>query len=1079
MVFSPRTTQVEKIVKGENENMFKHKTLWIVLTSVFAVLFVAMIVGTAIANSFKGVIDPFFGVVTYKVVTSDETDVSKTEYFKSPHVIAGKTWNGQRSKNGEDAYYDNEALKKSDYALGEEVEAEGASLLFNKGALPLAKGNKVSAFSISTTNLCYGGTGSGGVDTKNAPKLKAALSDAGLLTNETLEARYDALAAETLPGSRTKKYGRKNKSFFQTGQYSIGEVPWAEVAKDNVPGSFASYGDAAIVVLSRVGGEDNDLPRTNTDFKGTREGSWMSGELSEPKDLSPNDGKDGNFLALSAEEEDVLQNLKLLKEAGTFKKIVVLLNSCNPIECDFLTANKYDVDAALWIGAVGQTGINAVGDILVGDVIPSGSLPDTFYNDNLDVPAMVNFGLTCFENSGTEMDDLYTSSLYDELAKDGKTLDDIGADVYTVYEENIYLGYKYTETRYFDNVMGQGNAGAFDYDALVAYPFGHGESYTTFAYSDMTVSSKGDAYEVGVKVTNTGKTYGGKETVQIYLNAPYTTYDRQNKIEKSAVKLVGFGKTKILAPDESETLKISVDKQTFAAYDAFGAGTYVLDEGDYYLTAATDAHDAVNNILAMNGKTTADGMTANGNADLVKKALTLGKLDDDTFAKSDDTENPITNRFDNADLRRYENGRQADDFKLLSRSDWTGTYPTPIADRNKGRLTFTEQMKKDVSTADPVKIEEDPAAVMPEYGKKNGLSLAMFIGVDDKTAWDDLLDQMTFDEQDLLSSNAYHKTVEIVSVNKPATLDENGPIGLTKSFMGSDSKCMAYPSCPVMAATFNTELIRRMGEQIGLDALHANYQGLYGPGANIHRSPYSGRNFEYYSEDGILSGLICRAETLGIQSKGMYVYAKHFALNDQEAGRHGVCVFASEQTIRENYLTAFEYPLSKLAGNGHATMTSFNRIGVVWAGAHKGLLTDVLRNEWGFDGFALSDCWTDIADSYNSGNLFGNSAAAVLAGGDALDGKLTTQFTGKFTIDENYRKSPTFCQALRTSAKRILQTVANSSAMNGISSKDRIVSVLSWWQTALIAIDVVLGVLTAAAATLLVLTVVKKSRQNK
>lgn len=1069
--------------------MFKHKRLWIVLTSIFAVFFIAMLIGTSIAESYKSVIDAYFGVITYKVITAEETDISETEYFKSPYVLEGKTWTGQRAKNGEDAYYDNDKLQASDYALGEEVEAEGATLLFNKSnALPLSKGDKVSTFSVSSINLCYGGTGSGGVDTKTAPTLQQGLTSAGLSVNSTLVDFYNELNRtyinDQLIGyfgyQKGPKYQRETKSFFQTGRYMVNEAPWnlyTEDVKNSVIGADG-YNDAAIMVLSRVGGEDNDLPRTNTDFMGNRDG-FPFGSRSDPNNDTQNDGKDGNFLALTAEEEAILSNLKQWKSEGKLSKIIVLINSCNSLECDFLTENKYDVDAALWIGAVGQTGINAVGDILVGDVVPSGSLPDTFYNDNLATPVMVNFGLTRFENYDDQINDLYSSSLYDQLAKDGKTLDDIGADVYTVYEENIYLGYKYTETRYFDKVMGKGNAGDFDYDELVAYPFGHGESYTDFEYSDFTVSQKDDTFTVSVKVTNAGDTYSGKETVQVYLNAPYTTYDETNKIEKSAVKLVGFGKTDSLKPGASETLKITVDKETFASYDAFGKKTYIIDDGSYYLTVAADAHSATNNILSKLGKSVSDGMTEAGDADMVWE-YKQGTFDAETYSVSDDTDNEITNRFDNADLRIYENGAQASKFKLLSRRDWTGTYPVKVADPNAGNLSFTSQMIKDVSTADVVDIVEDEDAVMPEYGKKNGLTLAMFIGKDyDDPMWDELLDQMTFEEQDKLSSDGYHHTVAIESVVKPATLDENGPIGLTKSFMGADAaKCMAYPSCPVMAATFNTELINRMGQQIGLDALHANYQGLYGPGANVHRSPYSGRNFEYYSEDGFLSGTICSAETRGIQSKGMYVYAKHFALNDQESGRHGVCVFASEQTIRENYLTAFEYPLSLENGNGHAVMTAFNRIGVVWAGAHKGLLTDVLRGEWGFDGFTLSDCWTDIADTYNSGNLFGSSAAAVLAGGDALDGKLSTQFTGKFAPDDRYRKSPTFCNALRESAKRMLYVVANSSAMNGIAPDDEIVILLSWWEKALIAIDVVLGVLMLASAALLVITIIKKRKSK-
>jgi beta-glucosidase len=1024
--------------------------LWGTLTPILAVLAGVFTAGTGLAYSYSPVVNTYLNFTPYKVVRNENGDISKTEYFKSPYVLKDAKWNGQSSKDGTDAYYDNDALTAADHSLGEEIEGEGAALLFNKdNALPLAKQSGVSAFSISTNNFVYGGTGSGGVDTSTAPKLKTALADASFKVNPTLADFYENGAA--------KSYKRSVKSFFQTGKYAINEAPWS-IYTDEVKNSFATYGDAAIVVLSRVGGEDNDLPRTLTDYESNREGKidWTNpnylASLGELDNNSTNDGEEGNYLRLSAQEKEIFENLKTYKDNGVFKKVVVLLNSCNPIQCDFLTSNKYGVDAAMWVGAVGQTGINAVADLLSGDINPSGSLTDTFYNDNLGTPTMVNYGKTKFKN--------FTA---DDDAK--------GLDAYAVYEENIYNGYKYAESRYFDTVMGTNNAGKFDYSSLVAYPFGSGESYTTFSYSDFRGEEKDNNFIIHTKVTNTGSKYSGKEPVQIYMSSPYTDYDKENSIEKSAVELVGFGKTGMLAPGASEILDITIPKESMKTYDAFKAKTYVVDSGSYYFTAATDAHQAANNILNLLGKNANDGMVGTGNANLVY-TYNQKQFDDKTYSLSSATDVKITNQFDNADLRIHDNAAQKNQFNLLSRNNWTKTYPIALTDRSQGNLQLTSTLKEEATTDADIIIDEDKDAKMPAYSKQNGLNLAMMRGLSyDNEAWGDLLDQMSYDDQQLLCSAGYHQTQTIESIGKPATKDENGPIGLTKSFMGSTVKCMSYPSCPVMGATLNTELIHKMGEQIGLDALHANYQGLYGPGVNIHRSPYAGRNFEYFSEDSLLSGLICEAETKGIQSKGMYVYAKHFALNDMETCRHGICVFASEQTIRQSYLKSFEYVLSSDKGNGHASMTSFNRIGTVWAGADKNLLTNVLRKEWGFDGFTLSDCWTDIADTANSGNRFGNAPAAVMAGGDSLDGRLTDCYSADYL-----KKSPTFCQALRESAKRICYVVANSSAMNGISSEDTIVSITPWWKTTLVSIDCVCWAGFAASCTMLVLGIIKNKK---
>lgn len=1016
--------------------MIKKKSrLWAILTGIFSVLLVIFLVGTSVANTYRPVVDTFFNISPYKIVETGDADTTNTEYFTSPYVKEGETWKGVETREGKDSYYDNDALVEADNAMGEEVEAEGAVLLFNNNeALPLEKGAKISAFGISSRDLSYGGTGSGGVDASTAPKLKTALKDAGFEQNPTLIDFYENGAG--------KDYKRSAKSFRQSGTYAINEVPWSKYTED-VKNSFASYGDAAIMVIVREGGEDNDLPRTNSDFESNR----SSGLGTDPFDSnSTNDGANGNYLSLSAEEKELLYQLTQYKKQGVFKKVIVLVNASNAVQMDFLDDPNIDIDAAMWIGAVGYSGINAVADILAGVITPSGSLPDTYYKDNMDIPAMVNFGKTKFSNWTEETDKL-------------------GADCYTIYEEGIYVGYKYVESRYFDKVMGQNNAGNFDYEKLVAFPFGYGKSYTDFQYSEMSMEEKDDTFEISVKVTNTGDVKG-KEVVQIYMSSPYTDYDKEHFIEKSAVELTGFAKTQELDPGASEVVTVSVEKEMMKAYDAFGEKTYIVDDGEYYFIAARNAHDAVNNLLAYNGKTENDGMDAAGNKDMVA-SYTQEKFDAQTYADNGN-DYEITNQFDAADLRIYDDGAQADKFTLLSRSDWEGTYPV-AEDPAGGKLEFTETMENDVSRMDSFTVEEDPDAEMPAFGADNDLTLASMRGVPyDDGAWDKLLDQMTYEEMQDLSAKAFHSTMAVESISKPGTKDENGPMGFTMAFMGNNNvKGMAYPSCPVMAATMNTELLNRMGTQMGIDGLHLSFSGLYGPGVNIHRTPYCGRNFEYFSEDAVLSGLICEAETKGIQSAGIYVYAKHFALNDQETLRHGICTFASEQTIRETYLKAFEYVLSKDRANGHAAMTAFNRIGVVWAGEHKGLLTNVLRGEWQFDGFTLSDSWNDIGAAEKSGNGYGNAARAILAGGDAIDGTIDNAYSAPSLKD-----SPTFCQALRKSTKNLLYTVVNSNAMNGLSAEYEVIKLQSWWQTALYAFD-------AALAVLVVLSIIMVIRNRK
>ena len=856
----------------------------------------------------------------------------------------------------------------------EQVEGEGAVLLKNdNNALPLKADSNVSCFSHSSVDPVFGGTGSGATDASSAIDLKTALENAGFRVNETLWDFY----------TNADGYGRTSKSIHGSGAYAVKDVPWSEYSTD-VLNSIASYGDAAIITLSRIGGEGSDLPVDDCETM-----------------------EDGSALSLTDEEKEMLVQIGALKQNGTIKKVIVLLNSANALQLDFLNNADYGIDACLWIGDVGQTGLNAVGKILSGEIVPSGHLAETFLNDTLSSPAMQNFGSQTYGNA------------------DSVTLEARGKNSwnYTVYAEGIYVGYRYYETRYEDTVMGTGNTTGYDYNADVAYPFGYGLSYTDFAYSDFSASydAANDVYNVTVTVTNTGSTYSGKQVVQVYAQSPYTEYDQQNHVEKSAVTLCGFGKTSILAPGESETLTVQVDRRDLASYDAYGAKTYILDAGDYYLTVAENAHAAVNNILTAKGYT-GDSV---GNTSMVY-GWTETSFDAKTYSTSASGAE-ITNQFDNADLNLYDNGQQG--YTALSRSDWTNTFPTTI------QLNITEQMASDL--ADVQYGATGDSTGMPTTNAKNGRTLAEYIGKDfDDPEWDELLDQMSFDEMAELVGRSFHRTAPAASVGLPGTHDENGPNGLTGRLMKSKLDVTSFPSEDIMAATWNKELIAEIGTCIGEDCLANGYSGLYGPGANLHRTPYGGRNFEYYSEDPYLSGEVCTAEVQALNENGVYVFIKHCALNEGETNREGIGTWANEQSIRELYLKAFQKPLETVETAG--VMNSYTRIGCTWNGAHKGMLTNVLRNEWNNKGAYISDNTT--FNTYMSG------IDGVLAGTTMFDSMAGIQYRA---ISRTNGTDAALVNALREACHYDLYVIANSSAMNGIGVNDAITLNTPGWLTGL------------------------------
>ena len=1000
---------------------------WGILTGVTAVLTIGSIVGNVIANRYATTINVALDTSYSKVVGYDENSIYYTSDFEN-----------------EDARWDYEK------ELCARLEAEGASLLKNdNNALPLGSGAKVSLFARGSVDLLYGGTGSGSVDTSAAPTLKDALTQEGISVNETLWSWYESTA---------EKYGRMTPASISDAlaantQYAVNEAPWSEVESAN-SSSFAEYGDAAIVVFSRSGGEGADLPDGDTSVSLTTNtnagGLQANGEKEQVEESLDNvqygvgQEGDGDYLALTQEEKDLLAGLKTLKDNGTFKKIVVLLNTSNALELDFLNPEicgaDYGIDSCMWIGDVGQTGAIGVGRLLSGSTAPSGSIVDTFWYDNMKNPAVVNF---------------YTVP-YAGAEQYGLALE--GPDVqgmYSVYQEGVYLGYRYAETRYEDVVMGTEKTGDFDYASTVAYPFGYGMSYTTFDFSDFEFTEGADAFTVSVNVTNTGDT-AAKKTVQIYFQSPYTDYDRQNGIEKASVELCGFDKTDVLDPGASEKLTIEIPKTELRAYDANGAKGYILDAGDYYFTAANGSHEAVNNILAAKGFGSANGMTEDGNADLVGR-FTQAELDTEIFRDSAATGAQITNLFDESDPNK--SSLTPGTVTFLTRSDWEGTFPTA-----RPTLTMNDKLAKALEFT-LYNAADHADTAMPTLASGGDMSVSEMIGADyGDERWEALLDQLTFDEMVNTITLGFHNTAACETVSKAATKDENGPQGLTASLTGGKS-AMCYTSEDIMAATMNTELMEDVGRCIGNDCLDMGYSGLYGPGINMHRTPYSGRNFEYYSEDPFVAGTICAAETKGIQSKGVYVYLKHVALNDSESSRRGVNTWLTEQTARELYLEVADKAI--IDGGAWCVMSGFNRWGAQWCGENANLMNGYLRGEAGMRGMSITD--------FSGLSQYMDVADGLIGGSDIWDSPMPmihTVAAGQMAGD------PYMVSEMRDAMHRILYTVVNSNAMNGWNSETHIEPNTPWWQLAIYGLIGVSALLTILSALMLVKNIkLKKSQQ--
>lgn len=865
------------------------------------------------------------------------------------------------------------------YEVNTELVGEGVTLLENNGALPLASGSNLNVFGWASTAPVYGGVGSGALnDQYEVTDLITGLKNAGLNVNEDLVNFYETYQAE-------------RPSVGMWAQDWTLPEPNVNAYTDELMSGAKEFSDTALVVISRPGGENADMP---TDMVSVVDGSWLERDaitgnsyFNGVYDDSLNEGNDwdegDHYLQLSNREEEMLQMV-----CDNFDKVIVLINTNNAMELGFL--KEYGVDAAVYAPCPGQNGFNAVGQVFTGEVNPSGKTVDTFVYDLFNTPTVNNFGQFTYDN----MDEHAVVTTSFSTGEQSTALPS-----FVNYVEGIYVGYKFYETAAAE--------GLIDYDSTVVYPFGYGLSYTTFSQEMGPITESDGTLSFDVTVTNTGSV-AGKTVVEVYYNPPYTN----GGIEKASANLVAFDKTEILEPGASETVTISFKAEDMASYDTYGAAAYVLEAGDYIISINSDSH------------TVLDSEVYNVPSTIV---YSDGRSTDKTAP---------TNQFENVE----------GDVTYLSRADGFANYaeataaPASMSMSEEDKAAFLNNANYDPNNYN------NPDDQMPTTGAKNGLQLVDMRGVAyDDAQWDTFLDQLTVSEMSELIAMGGYQTAPLASIGKVQTYDCDGPASINNNFTGQGS--IGFAGTVLMASTWNTDTVYKFGSSIGRMADDLDVSGWYAPAMNIHRSAFSGRNFEYYSEDGVLSGKLAAQAVQGAEEHGVYAYIKHYALNDQETNRNSMlCTWANEQSIREIYLKPFE--LSVKEGGADAVMSSFNYVGTEWAGASNALCNIVLRDEWGFVGMVLTD-YFGVYGYMDADQGIRNGTDFCLV---------------NYPTETNYltdTTSATGILAARQACKNILYTVVNSRAY----MEENLNPGMPTWQIAAIAIDVVL------AAVLVVLEV--------
>lgn len=1018
------------------------RRVWRGVTTATASLLALSVCASTVVDGFRTDIDKFLGTKSTKLVTesSDGTDLYT---FKSDYTSTTELLHGIQD-------------------VGERMSEEGSVLLKNNGALPLTKDEtqKITLLGFSSYYPVQGGDmGSSlventGTDADTVDMVQAFKAK-GFSLNQTVADMYEAL--QPTFKSEVQSWGGTIEYNHITAPSTTGVFSSKEPSQAALDGQNATWKDSM---------NDNNVMIVTIARSASENGSYNPGTagVDPTQNLNQTDP-----LGLSDDERDLI-NAAVTAKAANGGKVIVLLNNASAMEVQEIEDNV-GVDAILQVGLPGGYGFYGVADILSGAVSPSGHLTDTYAVKNASAPSAQNFGDLQWANANPDI------SMNDAI----------------VEAENIYIGYKYYETRYFDTVMGQGNAAstvgsstgsAWNYDDEVTYPFGYGLSYTTFEQTldNLNVDLENETVTANVTVKNTGSV-AGKDVVQLYVSLPYTDYDKEHGVEKAAVQLLDYGKTAELAPGASETVTITADMQNMASWDstadnAVGTkGCYILDAGDYWFTIGNGAHEAVNNVLA------AEGQSVDGSADKAK-SWTLDSFDDTTFATTKNG-TAVENQLADMDINSWLPGTAT----YLTRADWEGTFP-----KTYKNLTASDEML-DILDNDIYEINAngDPSTVT--FGADNGLTLADLKGVSDinDERWDMLMDEITLEECMIRTGFGGTSTKVIESIMSPEAIQNDGPNGFNSYPLGqyantdasTGDPCVVDANDPnltykmgtmvnetVIAQTFNKDLAADYGRVIGNYSLWANTAIFWGIGTNLHRLPYNARNHEYYSEDAVLTAGQGTAYAAAAMQYGVIIAPKHLAFNDTEINRTGISVFMTEQQARENELRGTQ----GIVENAHVLglMTAYNRVGITQDNAHTGLMKNILRNEWGFQGLISED--------------FIQNANYVVLKEAVLNGVTMSCNTGDNTMAAVSEKYPywtveavsqdtTMMTALKQAMKYQNYALANSNAMDGMASSTRLVSVRTWYDNALVAVQVVFAALTVLAAAMYVLNDRKSKKQ--
>ena len=1001
--------------------MFKSTRIWRGLTLVFALLLAVSMVGGNILETYRTSVDAFFNTRSQVVVTTKSKDGEDAWNFKSNFKTAQEAFDGLK-----------------EFAIRESQET--VALLKNEGgALPIAKDAKITLLGVRSYAPVYGSSGGSITDGNATVPITQCFQDRGFQLNPSTLAAYEKFFSDkewTKPrfgGGIIPEYAEIT-SYTNPHEFTLDDLLAlnADFRKD-----YADYADAAIVVVGRPGSEG---------------GAYYPGA----------DGLDegvntvtGNILSLSDDEMAIIEEAK-----ANFDKVIVLINAVNPMEIGNLK-NDPDIDAIVWIGFPGAYGFYGVADVLNGTVSPSAHLGDTMAANTAVDPAMQSAGSVPWAN-----------------AADFDSAQNVNS--YLVEAEGIYTGYRYYETRYADIVLGNGGEtasagtyaapdgtiasedGEWKYADQVVYPFGFGLSYTTFEQTldSVTVSADKKTATAAVTVKNTGDV-AGKSVIELYASVPYTDYDRENGVEKAAIQLMNYEKTGTLKPGESQTITLNVDMSLLASYDAFGAGTYIVDPGTYYFALGDDAHEALNNVLAAQGKTVADGMTAEGDAAKTYTWDWDGEVDAETFSVAK-TGEKIVNQLTEGDYAMDLNAFLPGTVTYFTRSDWNGTFPQRYEGlKAEGRLK--ELLSSDLYQ---IKTGEDVSDIV--FGDTtstltiNDLKGASF----DDPRWEELVSKTTVEEFLNFAASAFHNIAAVPSVGFNQSGCDDGPGGSDSHYLNEGSYegepyadaenyksgTRVAPSPTNLAYTWNKELQFENGEIIlGESTLVLSLPIMIGPGMNIHRNAYNGRAVEYYSEDPVLSGYTGSAVVQGAQSKGTLVNIKHAAFNDQEINRSGVAVFMSEQKAREmelrNLQQAFEgngKPASFLGDASKAdtytlgalgVMTSYNRIGAVAPSANVSVIGNIMKGEWGFRGYNVTD-FTGVSLRAMPKESILNGTTAFCGFGASVDYWNAEALSGDRTM----------LLAIKDDMHNLLYALANSAALNGVNETTHTEEVQTWWR---------------------------------